>query len=122
MDFLQIEGKEIKEIPLLEPPQTQKDNPRHILDILFKRKRLISLIFLLISFPALVYLFLKPTQYEGKAKVFIKPTRGYMNLTGAGSDPVSASTEVLNSEIQIIRSRELGERLYKEIPFPDKGF
>ena len=119
MDFLQIDGKEI---PLLEPPQTHKDTPRRVLDVLFKRKRLISLIFLSISLPAIVFLFLRPTRYEGKTKVFIKPTRGYMNLTGTGSDPVSLSTEMLNSEIQIIRSRELQERLYKELPFPDKGF
>ena len=119
MDFLQIDGKEI---PLLEPPQTHKDTPRRVLDVLFKRKRLISLIFLSISLPAIVILFLRPTRYEGKAKVFIKPTRGYMNLTVTGSDPVSLSTEMLNSEIQIIRSRELQERLYKELPFPDKGF
>src|SRR5262249_13541794 len=39
-----------------------------------------------------------------------------------GSDPVYPSTQMLNSEIQIITSRELLERLYKELPFPDKGF
>jgi len=56
--------------------------------VLFKHKRLISLIFLSISLPAIVILFLRPTQYEGKAKVFIKPTRAYVNLTVTGSDPV----------------------------------
>jgi polysaccharide biosynthesis protein PslE len=117
MDFMQIEGKEI---PLLEPPETHKDTPRRVLDVLFKHKRLISITFLAISLPALVYLFLRPTLYEGKAKIFIKPTRAYMNLTG--SDPVSPSMEMLNSEIQIIQSRELQGRLYKELPFPDKGF
>src|SRR5262245_8886925 len=117
MDFLQIEGKEI---PLLEAPQHHEDSPRRILYVLFKHKRFISLIFLSISLPAIVMLFLSPTLYEGKAKVFIKPTRAYMNFTG--SDPVYPSVEVLNSEIQIIRSRELREQLYKELPFPDKGY
>ena len=119
MDFLQIEGKEI---PLLEPPETHRDAPRRVLYVLFKHKRLITLAFLAISLPALVMLFLRPTQYEGKAKVFIKPTRAYMNLSVTGADPVSPSTEMLNSELQIIKSRELRERLNKELPFPDKGF
>src|SRR5262249_49438566 len=113
MDFLQIEGKEI---PLLEPPETQRDAPRRVLDVLFKRKGLISLTFLSISLPALVILFLRPTIYEGKAKIFIKPTRAYVNLTVAGSDPVAPSMDMLNSEIQIIKSRELRNRLYKELP------
>src|SRR5262249_39285635 len=116
---LQIDGKEI---PLLEPPETNKDTPRHVLYVLFKHKRLIILTFLLISFPALVMLFLRPTLYEGKAKVFIKPTRAYMNLTGVVSDSLVPSPDVLNSEIQIIKSREVGDRLGKELPFPDKGF
>ena len=85
MDFLQIEGKEI---PLLEPPETHRDAPRRVLYVLFKHKRLITLAFLAISLPALVMLFLRPTQYEGKAKVFIKPTRAYMNLSVTGADPV----------------------------------
>src|SRR4029077_16060085 len=118
MEWTQIEGQEI---PLLEPPETRRNTPRRVLDVLFKHKRLISITFLAISFPALVYLFLRPTLYEGKAKIFIKPTRAYMNLTGS-ADPVNPTTEMLNSEIQIIQSRELHGRLYKELPFPDKGF
>jgi uncharacterized protein involved in exopolysaccharide biosynthesis len=118
MEWAQIEGQEI---PLLEPPETHRDAPRRVLDVLFKRKRLISLAFVSISLPALVMLFLRPTLYEGKAKVFIKPTRAYMNLTGS-ADPVTPSPAMLKSEIQIILSRELRERLNKELPFPDSGF
>src|SRR6266481_7992115 len=118
MEWTQIEGQEI---PLLEPPETRRDTPRRVLDVLFKHKRLISITFLAISLPALVYLFLRPTLYEGKAQVFIKPTRAYMNLTGS-ADPVSPSPTMLKSEIQIILSRELRERLNKELPFPDSGF
>jgi succinoglycan biosynthesis transport protein ExoP len=117
MERIQIDGQEI---PLLEPPETHRDTPRRVLDVLFKHKRLLSITFLLISFPALVYLLLRPTVYTGKAKIFIKPTRTYMNLMGA--DPVAPSGEMLKSEIQIILSRELSERLNRELPFPDKGF
>src|SRR5262245_27035013 len=117
MERIEIDGQEI---PLLEPPETHRNSPRRVLDVLFKRKRLISIIFLSISLPALVYLSLRPTLYEGKAKIFIKPTRAYMNLTG--SDPVIPGPQTLKSEIAIILSRELRQRLYKELPFPDKGF
>jgi polysaccharide biosynthesis protein PslE len=119
MERIEIDGHEI---PLLEPPETQTNTPRRVLDVLFKQKRLISLTFLSISLPALVMIFLRPTEYEGKAKVFIKPTRAYGNLTVSGSDPLAPSMEMLNSEIQIIKSRELRERLNKELPFPDTGF
>jgi uncharacterized protein involved in exopolysaccharide biosynthesis len=119
MERIEIDGHEI---PLLEPPETQTNTPRRVLDVLFKQKRLISLTFLSISFPALVMIFLRPTEYEGKAKVFIKPTRAYGNLTASGSDSLAPSMEMLNSEIQIIKSRELRERLNKELPFPDTGF
>jgi uncharacterized protein involved in exopolysaccharide biosynthesis len=119
MERIEIDGHEI---PLLEPPETHRDTPRRVLDVLFKRKRLISITFLSISLPALVFLFLRPTQYEGKARVFIKPTRAYVNLTSTGSDPVLPDTRMLKSEIGIILSRELRQRLYKELPFPDKGF
>jgi uncharacterized protein involved in exopolysaccharide biosynthesis len=118
MERIEIDGHEI---PLLEPPETHRDTPRRVLDVLFKHKRLISITFLAISFPALVFFFLRPTGYIGKAKIFIKPTRAYMNLTGS-ADPVAPSKEMLNSEIQIILSRELRQRLNKELPFPDKGF
>src|SRR6266850_4569162 len=118
MERIEIDGHEI---PLLEPPETHRDAPRRVLDVLFKHKRLISITFLSISFPALVYLLLRPAVYTGKAKIFIKPTRAYMNLTASG-DPVTPSGTVLKSEIQIILSRELSERLNKELPFPDKGF
>jgi uncharacterized protein involved in exopolysaccharide biosynthesis len=71
MERIEIDGQEI---PLLEPPETTKDTPRRVLDVLFKHKRLISITFLSISLPALVFLLLRPTVYTGKAKVFIKPT------------------------------------------------
>jgi uncharacterized protein involved in exopolysaccharide biosynthesis len=118
MDSLRINGQEI---PLLEPPETHRDSPRRVLDVLFKRKRLVTITFLTISLPALVYLFLRPTQYEGKAKVFIKPTRAYMNLTSGGPAAREPDTRMLKSEIGIILSRELRQRLNKELPFPDKG-
>ena len=72
MEWVQVEGREI---PLLEPPETHKETPRHILQVLFKYKRLICITFLAVSLPALIILLLLPTKYTATAKVFIKPTR-----------------------------------------------
>ena len=58
------------------------------------------------------------------AKVFIKPSRAFLNMTpGSGDQALSVhpSPEVLNSEIQIIKSREVHQRLSIELPFPDKS-
>ena len=120
MEWVQIEGREI---PLLEPPETHKETPRHILQVLFKYKRLICITFLAVSLPALVILLLLPTKYRATAKVFIKPTRAYVNLSGTDTGiGMAVSPDVLNSEIQIIKSRELFGQLLKEVPFPDEGF
>jgi uncharacterized protein involved in exopolysaccharide biosynthesis len=125
MDWVQIEGREI---PLLEPPETQKETPRRVLQVLFRYKRLIRKTFLIISIPALLILLLMPTRYIAVSKVFIKPSRAFLQLNPLNptySDNragVLASPDMLNSEIEIIKSRELAEQLYQQVPFPDDSF
>jgi uncharacterized protein involved in exopolysaccharide biosynthesis len=120
MEWVQIDGREI---PLLEPPETHNETPRHVLRVLFKYKRVICITFLAISLPALLILLLMPARYKANAKVFIKATRAYVNLSGSDTGlGMEVSPAVLNSEIQIIKSRELFGQLLKELPFPDKGF
>jgi uncharacterized protein involved in exopolysaccharide biosynthesis len=122
MEWLQVDGKEI---PLLEAPQKYEAPPRRIAYVLFKQKRLIAAIFLVISLPVFLYIFTRPTEYIATARVLIKPSRGFLNLsptggTGGGESlRVAPSPEVINNEIQIIKSPELAARLAKEIPFPD---
>jgi uncharacterized protein involved in exopolysaccharide biosynthesis len=117
MPWIEIDGKEI---PLLEPPETHKEVPRRILQVLFKYKRIIRNIFLSVSLPLLLIVLMAPQKYRGTAKVFIKPSRAF--LGAENSLNVSPSTEVLNTEIQLIRSREVLGQLAKELPFPDGGF
>lgn len=122
MAWIEIDGKQI---PLLEPPETHKEVPRRVLQVLFKYKRLIRNVFLAVSLPLLVMLFLTPQEYRSAVKVLIKPSRAYLNLTPTGSDSsltVPASMEVLMTEIQLIKSREVLHQLAKEVPFPDTGF
>ena len=119
MDFLQIEGKEI---PLLEAPQRHEDPPRRILYVLFKHKQLICVIFILLIVPMFLYLLFRSTHYLAAAKVLINPSREYLNLSPTGGQStvsMAPSPEMINTEIQIIKSPELAERLAADIPFPD---
>ncbi|MGH7793865.1 MAG: GumC family protein [Candidatus Binatia bacterium] len=117
MDWIEIDGKQV---PLLEPPQTYKEVPRRTLQVLFKYKRLIRNVFLAVSLPLLLIVLLAPQKYRGTARVFIKPSRAFLGPDN--SLTVAASNEALNTEIQLIRSREVLGKLGKELPFPDAGF
>jgi uncharacterized protein involved in exopolysaccharide biosynthesis len=119
MEWLQVDGKEI---PLLEAPQKYEAPPRRIAYVLFKQKRLIALVFIALSLPVFLYLLFTPTEYTASAKVLIKPSREFLNVSptsAIGSISMSPSPEVINTEIQIIKSPELAARLAREIPFPD---
>ena len=124
MDWLQIEGKEIS---LLEPPQNHQEAPRRILYVLFTHPRLISITFLAISVPTLLYLLFRPTKYLAIVEVLVKPSREFLSISPvSGGQPnniigMDPSPEVINTEMQIIRSPELAERLVKDVPFPDES-
>lgn len=122
MEWLQVDGKEI---PLLEAPQKYEAPPRRILYVLFKQKRLICAIFLALAVPAFIYLLQRPVQYTGIAKVLVKPSREFLNVSPTASGHNAAlgllpSAELMNTEVQIIQSPQLAERLVKDVPFPDK--
>ena len=78
MEKIEINGTQI---PLLEPPERDTHVPRDILYVLFKRKRLIAVTFLLISLPVIVYNLLQPAQYIAVSKVLIQPARAYLNMS-----------------------------------------
>ena len=122
MAWIEIDGKEI---PLLEPPETHKEIPRKVLQVFFKYQRIIRIIFLAIFLPAFAIVLSAPQKYVGVAKIFVKPSRAFLNMSpGSAGDSFSVypSVDVLNSEIQIIKSREVRNQLSKELPFPDSGF
>ena len=78
MDWLQIDGKEI---PLLEAPQKYENPPRRILYVIFKHKKLIRNVFLLLIVPMVLYLLSRPTEYTAISKVLIKPSRAFLNVS-----------------------------------------
>src|SRR5262249_52331545 len=120
MEFLQIEGKEI---PLLEAPQRYEDPPRRILYVLFKHKQLICAIFILLIAPMFFYLLFRTTEYIASAKVLLNPSREFLGISptggGASATIMYLGPDVINTELQIIKSPELAERLAADIPFPD---
>ena len=124
MDWLQIEGTQI---PLLEAPQKYENPPRRILYVIFKHKQLIRAIFLLLSVPMCLYLLFRPAEYVASSKVLIKPSREFLNVSpssgpqGGGSGGLYLSPEIINTEIQIIKSPELADRLVRDVPFQDQA-
>ncbi len=78
MAWIEIDGKEI---PLLEPPETHKEIPRKVLQVFFKYQRIIRITFLAIFLPALTIVLLSPQKYLGVAKIFVKPSRAFLNMS-----------------------------------------
>lgn len=114
MELLQIDGKEI---PLLEPPQVQKASPRRILSTLFKHKLLITKVFFATSLPLLVLVLSLPTRYIATSRVLIKSSRAVLlsPTSEGGQLSLSPTLEAINTEIQIIRSREFLQQVAQEV-------
>jgi polysaccharide biosynthesis protein PslE len=118
-----------KELPLLEPPSDERQDRIFVFfNMFFKHKRLITSVFTLMTLPILSVLLLLPTQYLAKTKILINPTRTFLSLSPSGTaasrtsdgNATSPNPEAINDEIQIIKSKELEERLAKEVPPPSK--
>jgi uncharacterized protein involved in exopolysaccharide biosynthesis len=115
MDWVQIDGKEI---PLLEAPERYEDPPRRILYVLFKHKLMICVMFVSLIVPMFLYLLFRPTEYTAEAKVLLNPNREILNISPTGgqrSVSMTLSSEAINTEIQIIKSPELAERLVADM-------
>lgn len=118
MENLDFHGADI---PLLEPPPRGNEAPRRILYVLFRRKGLILSAFSVLFLSILIPVLLTPRPFVATSTVMIKPSRTYLNLSPTSSQQLSIhpSPETINSEMRIIRSREVMERVIKELPFPD---
>jgi uncharacterized protein involved in exopolysaccharide biosynthesis len=110
----------------LEGPAREAEpisNVRAILSVLFKWKWLIVGAFLAIFVPVAVLSLFKPTTYRAKATVMVKQERTYLAISPGASEraivyPVSRQT--INSEMQIIKSREVMDRVVKELDLGPK--
>lgn len=91
---------------------------RQAVTALFKRWRLVALVFLLVFLPFNFFNLIRQPVYSAKSKVLITRDRAYPEISplerqqAVGDLP---NEMVVNSEIQLIRSRDLMRRLHDEL-------
>ena len=124
MEWMQMKGREFL---FLEPPQSDEGQSRIFvfLNTLFKHKLYIAKVFILVALPILIVFLSMPTQYLAKTKILINPARDFLKLSASGTSndrgTIPQAEQVINDEIQIINSKELRDRLAREVPPPSKG-
>jgi uncharacterized protein involved in exopolysaccharide biosynthesis len=110
------------------PPAQERASrgPRDFLTILFKHRSKVSLIFLASVLAATIWSFLIPPTYEAKSILMVKIGGEYVNRPEVGDSRalmLLQLEEVVNSEIRILSSRELIEKvlttLKVETVYPD---
>ena len=100
-------------------PRNSSGNMRDLLQIVFKyRGRMITVFFLIVA-AAILITFLIPPVYEAKSTLMIKFGREHIyrpELSGETRTPLFLTQEgVINSEIQILTSRDLLKKVVAEI-------
>ena len=114
METLEIHGTQI---PLLEAPRGNNEVPRRVAYVLFKHKLFIAAMFVVLSLPAILFYLMQPQKYIATAQVMVQPSRAFLNPGPEGGQlSVSPSPESINNEIEIVKSRELLERLVQDVP------
>ncbi len=104
-------------IPLYVDPPRQSDGSVSIklmLYAIFKRKWQVLGILAVVVLSILVSALIRPKIYKSFAKVILRPSRAEVQLSGGDQReitlPVAASTEMVNSEMEIMRSQEIVRR------------
>jgi uncharacterized protein involved in exopolysaccharide biosynthesis len=99
---------------------------RDFLTILFKHRSKVGMIFLAAALAATIWSFLIPPTYEARSSLTVKIGREYVNRPesgDAGALMLLQLEEVVNSEIRVLSSRELIEKvlttLKVETVYPD---
>jgi uncharacterized protein involved in exopolysaccharide biosynthesis len=102
-----------------ERPVWEAGTARNVLAVLFKWKWLIIGAFFAVFLPIVIFSLNKPTLYQARAKVIIKQERAYLAVTASDLERIvntrRSIREVLNSEMQIIKSQEVIGRAVKEL-------
>jgi uncharacterized protein involved in exopolysaccharide biosynthesis len=97
---------------------------RDILHVIFKRKRLIGLLFLTVALPGLIATLLRKPSYVASAKVMIStqrsdPTLQPTDLTKL--ETIQLNQSLVNSEVQVVGSRDLLERVVRILAVSGDG-
>src|SRR5262249_12472474 len=98
--------------------QNGGDQVRAILHVIFKHKRLILILFLAVALPGLMATLLRKPSYQAAAKVMIStartdPTVQPTDLTRL--ENIQLNESLVNSEVQVIGSRDLLERVIRQL-------
>ena len=91
---------------------------RDILHVVFKHQRLIALAFLLVALPGVLVTFFKRPAYVASAKVMISKQRGDPLVQPTDMtrlDPVTINESLVNSEVHVLGSRDLIERVVRAL-------
>jgi uncharacterized protein involved in exopolysaccharide biosynthesis len=104
-------------MPLYVDPSPQSDTSTSVklmLYAIFKRKWLVLSVLVVVVLSILVSGLIRPTIFKTYAKVMLRPGRAEVQLSGGDQReitlPVAAATEMINSEMEILRSQELMRR------------
>lgn len=106
-------------VTLMPIAHTRKFSALHVLEILFKHKRMIASVLVISGLVAALVSLATPRKYEADATLLINTGREYVYRSefSESTYPVSRYrlVEVVNSEIQILNSRDLKEQVINTI-------
>lgn len=94
-------------------------SPRDFVQIIFKHKGKILLFFLIITLPLMLWVIMQPSLYQSKAKILVKEGRENTIPTPEMTEgPILVDItrpEDINSEIEILKSRLLAEKVVEAL-------
>lgn len=96
----------------------QNGSMRDLLTVFFKHRAKILIIFSIVVAMVTISTFLAAPVYEAKSTLLVKYGREYMNQSEVGSNqPIMSLSreEIINSEIQILKSPDLAKRVIEAI-------
>jgi uncharacterized protein involved in exopolysaccharide biosynthesis len=92
-------------------------SPRDLAVVIFRHKLMILLTFATTAVVALILALYMPDQYESRMKILVKKNRAEAPVTGEKTDTSFDSNEIsesqINSEISLLKSRDLLEQVIK---------
>jgi succinoglycan biosynthesis transport protein ExoP len=98
--------------------QNASEQIRDILHVIFKRKRLIAIVFLAITLPGLVATLARKPSYIATAKVMISTQRDDPTLQPTNLDrleTIQLNESLVNSEVHVIKSRDLLDNVVRSL-------
>ena len=100
----------------------KRSSRRDLASVLFRRKWIIIVVFLSTVIPVTLYTFMKPATYVAASRLLVKPGRENIYVAPVGSPEgmhpptiIQRVGELINSEIEIIKSRVLVKRVVEDI-------